>query len=234
MKKTVLFLAALVAGVSLSAQTPVAAPAAPSYTVTVDFPYVGKYCFRGVKYAEGSYQPSVKLAAGDFYAGIWSNVPVDRGFELEVDYYAGYGHKLSDSWALDAGLTAYSYPGLDTSGGADKATFEGYIGVNGTFGSFTTGLYAYNDFTLKAFTVQGTVGYGVPINDKTSFNLLGTVGHVSPDGGADYTYYGVGATVPYKLTDKATFTVGLQYATHNIDLVEDSHFWGTVGLTYTF
>lgn len=40
--------------------------------------------------------------------------------------------------------------------------------------------------------------------------------------------------VPYKLTDKAAFTVGLQYATHNIGLVEDSHFWGTVGLTYTF
>lgn len=234
MKEIALILASLAAVASLPAQALVAAPAAPSYSVTVDFPYVGKYCFRGVKYAKGSFQPSVKLTSGDFYVGIWGNVPVDRGYELEVDYYAGYGLKLSKSWALDVGLTAYSYPGLDTSGGADKTTFEGYAGVIGTFGSFTTGLYVYNDFTLKAFTLQGTVGYSVTINAKASFNLLGTIGHVSPDGGADYTYYGVGATVPYKITDKLTFTAGLQFATHNIGLVEANHFWGTAGLTYAF
>ena len=61
MKKIILVLATLIAGASLSAQTPVAAPAAPSYSVTVDFPYVSKYVFRGVELSKGTFQPSVKL-----------------------------------------------------------------------------------------------------------------------------------------------------------------------------
>lgn len=50
MKKIILIIATLLAGASLSAQTPVAAPAAPSYSVTVDFPYASNYCFRAIKY----------------------------------------------------------------------------------------------------------------------------------------------------------------------------------------
>ncbi|WP_438482041.1 TorF family putative porin [Oleiharenicola lentus] len=230
MKKTALILAALVAGASLSAQD----AAAPSYSVTVDFPYASKYVFRGVQYAEGSIQPSVKLTTGSFYAGVWTNQPITSNIDNEVDFFAGYGFKLSDTFSLDVGATAYYYPELDDSTGLDNATYEGYVGLNGTFGAFTTGLYAYNDFTLESFTVQGTVGYSVALSDKASFNLLGTIGKVYPDSGDDYTYYGVGATVPYKLTDSATLTGGVQYATHDIDGLEDGHLWFTVGLTVTF
>lgn len=232
MKKLTLLLATLLTGAALSAQDP--APAASSYSVTVDFPYATKYVFRGVELAKGAFQPSVKVTSGDFYAGVWMSAPVDRGYELEVDYYAGYGFKLAEGWALDTGLTAYSYPGLDTSGGADKTTFEGYVGVNGTLGIFSSGTYAYYDVTLKAFTIQEALGYSITVDDKTAVNLLATIGHVSPDVGSGYTYYGFGATVPYKLTDKATITAGVQYADHDLDGVEGSHFWGTLGFTYTF
>jgi uncharacterized protein (TIGR02001 family) len=237
MKKTTLILAALVSGASLLAQAPAAAPvapAAPSYSVTVDFPYATKYVFRGIGLADESFQPSVKVTAGSFYAGLWTNQPVTSNIDNEIDLYAGYGFKLSDSWSLDLGATIYYYPELDESSGLDRETIEGYIGVNGTFGSFTTGLYVYDDFTLKSFTVQGTVGYSFPIAEKVSLNLLGTLGMVSPDVGEDYTYYGAGATLPYKLTDTATVTLGLQYASHDLDMVEDSHFWGTIGLTVVF
>lgn len=236
MKKIALLVAALVSGASLSAQAPAPAPvpAAPAYSVTVDFPYASKYVFRGVQYAEDSFQPSVKVTVGSGYLGMWTNQPITSNIDNEIDFFGGYGFKLSDTWALDVGATVYYYPELDSSSGLDRTTFEGYVGLNGTFGSLTTGLYAYNDFTLKNFTLQGTVGYGIPISDKATFNLLATVGHVSPDAGDDYTYYGIGATVPYKLTDTATFTVGLQYASHNIDLVDDNHFWGTVGITVVF
>lgn len=232
MKKLTLLLATLLTGASLSAQDP--APAASSYSVTVDFPYTTKYVFRGYELAKGAFQPSVKVTSGDFYAGVWMSAPVDRGYELEVDYYAGYGFKLAEGWALDVGLTAYSYPGLDTSGGADKTTFEGYVGVNGTLGIFSSGTYAYYDFTLKAFTIQEALGYSITLDDKTAINLLATIGHVSPDAGSGYTYYGFGATVPYKLTDKATITAGVQYADHDISGLEGSHFWGTLGFTYAF
>jgi uncharacterized protein (TIGR02001 family) len=231
MKKIALILASLAVGASLSAQD--AAPA-PSYSVTVDFPYASKYVFRGIQYAEGSFQPSVKVTSGNFYAGLWTNQPVTSNIDNEIDFFGGYGFKLSDTWSLDVGATVYYYPELDDSTGADNNTFEGYVGLNGTFGSWTTGVYAYNDFTLKNFTVQGTVGYSVALSDKASFSLLGTLGHVSPDAGDSYTYYGFGATVPYKLTSNATATAGVQWASHDLDGVDDNHLWFTLGLTVSF
>ncbi len=227
MKKITLLLAALLTGASLSAQ----APAASSYSVTVDFPYASKYVFRGVQYAKGAFQPSVKVTSGDFYAGIWASAPVDRGYELEIDYFAGWGKKLSDTWSLDVGATLYTYPGLSAG---DKTTFEPYVGATGVFGDFTSATYAYYDFTLDVFTVQETLTYSVKLNDKANFNLSANVGHASPDSGSGYTYYGLGASVPYKLTDSATVTAGVQYADHDLDGVEGSHFWGTLGFTYTF
>jgi uncharacterized protein (TIGR02001 family) len=229
MKKATLLLATLLAGASLSAQEP-----ASSYSVTVDFPYATKYVFRGYELAKGAFQPSVKVTSGDFYAGVWMSAPVDRGYELEIDYFAGYGFKLAEAWSLDTGLTVYTYPGLDTSGGADKATFEGYLGVNGTVGVFTTGTYAYYDMTLEVLTLQEVLGYSITLDDKTSVNLSATLGHVVPNGGGGYTYYGFGMAVPYKLSDKATVTAGVQYADHDIDGTEGSHFWGTLGFTYAF
>jgi len=234
MKKTALILAALVAGASLSAQAPAPAPApaAPSYSVTADFAYATKYVFRGVELAKGAFQPSVKITSGDFYASVWSSMPVDRGYELEFDYTAGYtGFKISKDWSLDVGLTVYTYPGL---GVGDKATYEGFIGANGTIGDFTSGTYAYYDFTLKAFTIQEALGYGIKIDDKITVNVLATVGNVSPDAGSGYTYYGFGATLPYKLSDAATLTLGVQYADQDIAGLSGSHFWGTIDLAYTF
>jgi uncharacterized protein (TIGR02001 family) len=235
MKKITLILAALVASASLSAQAPAPAPApASSYSVTVDFPYASKYVFRGIQYAEDSFQPSVKVTVGSFYAGLWTNQPITSNIDNEIDVYAGYGFKLSETWSLDLGATFYYYPEADLSTGAFEHTFEPYVGVTGTFGSFTTGVYAYYDFDWEALTLQGTVGYSVPISDKASFSLLGTLGNVSPDVGDSYTYYSLGATVPYKLTDSATLTAGLQYASHDLDGFEDGHVWGTLGLTVVF
>jgi uncharacterized protein (TIGR02001 family) len=229
MKKTALILAALVTGASLFADA--AAPAS-SYSITVDFPYTTKYVFRGVQYAEGAFQPSVKFTQGDFYAGAWMSAPVDKGYELEVDYYLGYGYKLQDGWSLDLGLTAYTYPGLN--GGGDKATWEPYVGLNGSLGSVTSGTYLYYDATLEVFTVQQAFGYSIPIDDKTSFNVSASIGYADPDAGSGYTYYGFGATIPYKLSDKATVTVGAQFADHDLDGVDGSHAWATLGFTYVF
>jgi uncharacterized protein (TIGR02001 family) len=232
MKKTALILAALVAGASLSAQD--AAAQASSYSVTVDFPYASKYVFRGVQLAEGSLQPSIQVDVGSAYVGIWTNQPITSNIDNEFNFYGGYNFTLNDSWSLDLGATVYYYPELDSSLGADRETFEGYVGLNGTFGSFSTGVYAYNDFTLDNFTVQGTFGYSVSLSDKASFDLLGTIGHVSADSGDDYTYYGIGASVPYALSDTATLTAGIEYASHDIDGLEKDHLWFTLGLSVSF
>ena len=231
MKKIIIALAALAAGLGLRAADP--APAS-SYSITADFTYAGKYVFRGVKLANQSFQGTLKGTTGDFYAGLWTNQPLTDNIDNEIDFFAGYGGKLNDNWTIDGGLTVYYYPQLDTSTGADRATTEAYVGLNGTYGAFTTGLYAYYDFTLEAFTVQATGGYSIPVNEKASLNVLATLGNVSPKGGGGYTYYGLGATLPYKINDAATFTVGLQWASHNIDLVDDNHLYFTAGFTFAF
>jgi hypothetical protein len=116
----------------------------------------------------------------------------------------------------------------------DKATFEPYLGLNGSFGAVTSATYAYYDTTLEVFTAQQTFGYAIPVDDKTSVNVSATIGHANPSGGDGYTYYGIGATVPFKISDKATVTVGAQWASHDLDGVDDNHLWGTLGFTYVF
>ena len=109
-----------------------------------------------------------------------------------------------------------------------------YVGLTGTFGGVTVGGYVYHDFTLKATTVQGNVGYGMPISDKVSCNFAVNLGYVSPDDGGDYTYYGASVQLPWKISDQATLTVGGSYATNDIDGAEDDIFWVNAGFTYTF
>lgn len=232
MKNLSLVLAALLTGVALSAQTPAPAPApAANYAVTVDFPYATKYIFRGIQYAEDCLQPSVKFTSGGFYAGIWAYAPLSRGYELEFDYATGYNFALKEGWTLDLGATLYSYPGLSAG---DKTTIEPYLGLNGSFGAVSSATYAYYDATLEVFTAQQVFGYSVPLANQLLLAFAATLGHASPDSGSGYTYYGLGATLPFKLSDKATFTLGAQYASHDLDGVDDNHFWGTAGFTYTF
>jgi len=229
MKKTALILAFLAGSLGLNAQE-----SKLSYSVTVDFPYASKYVFRGIEYAKDSIQPSIEIATGNFYAGVWSNQPVTNNSDNEFDFYAGYGIPMNDTWKLDVGATLYYYPEADTSSFEEK-TFEGYVGLTGTVAGFTPGIYAYYDFDLKAFTLQGSVGYSIPLETAgTSLDFSVTLGNVSPDVGDDYMYYGVGVNLPYKLTERATFAIGAQYASNDLDGADDNHLWFTAGLTVGF
>jgi uncharacterized protein (TIGR02001 family) len=240
MKKTAVFLAALVAGSALRADEAPAAPAAPvvpaepaaAYSVTADFSYVSSYVFRGYKLADDAIQPSIKLAVGNAYAGVWLSEPVDSEFDNEIDFYGGYTFALSDGWSLDVGATLYYYPEAPAS--ADESTFEGYVGLTGTVGGVTLGGYVYQDFTLEATTVQGNVGYGIPISDKVSCNLSANLGYVTYNEGDDYTYYGVSVQLPWKISDHATLTLGGSYANNDIPDAEDDLFWVNAGFSYTF
>jgi uncharacterized protein (TIGR02001 family) len=236
MKKTAVLLAALVAGAVLRADEAPVAPAAPaaSYSLTADFPYVSSYVFRGVKLTDDAFQPSLKLAVGSAYAGIWLSEPIDSEFDNEIDFYGGYTFALSGGWSLDVGATLYYYPELDPNSGLDDSTVEAYVGLSGTVGGVTLGGYVYRDLTLDATTVQGNLGYGIPVGDKVSVNLAANLGYVTYDDGGDYTYYGASVQVPFKLNDKATITVGGSYATNDIDGAEDDIFWVNAGFSYTF
>ena len=235
MKKTAVLLAALVTGAVLRADEAPVAPATPSYTVTVDFPYVSSYVFRGLKLADDAIQPSIKVAAGSAYAGVWLSEPIDSEFDSEIDFYGGYSFALSGGWAVDVGATIYHYPELDTSGGAEDTTVEGYVGLTGALGGVTLGGYVYQDFTLEITTLQGSLGYSIPLGEKLNANFTGTLGYVTPDSGDEYTYYGASVQFPYKISDSSTLTVGGSYANHDdVPGYEHDNVWVNIGFTYTF
>ena len=98
MKKTFALCAALAACATAFAADD-AVQTESSYSITVDFPYVTKYVFRGVELSRDSLQPSVELAYGDFYAGVWNNTPLrnehDGDASQEIDLYLGYAPQLT-------------------------------------------------------------------------------------------------------------------------------------------
>lgn len=230
MKKTVLILAACAAALSLRAQS-----AKSAYSVTLDFPYTTKYVFRGVELARGSIQPSVELGAGNFTAGIWTNQPITDNTDNEIDFYGGYSTAVGHGLTLDVGGCLYYYPELDHSTGANNTTFEPYVGLTGSVGGFSPGLYLYYDLTLETFTAEGQLGYSVPLEPAgASLDFSANLGRVDPKSGSGYTYYSVGVSVPFKLSESGTFTVGVNYAHNNITGIDNSHFYGTAGITIGF
>jgi len=243
MTKTILALAALVTGSTVFAAEAATAPA-KSYSVTLDNTLATEYVFRGLDVADATFHPSVEIASGDFYTGVWGALPFNNqnGKDYkEFDFYAGYGYALNETWKLDAGVTHYYYG--DTPGSQD--TTEVYLGVNGKVSVLTTSLYVYHDFDLYSNSVIGSVGYSLPITQiGTSLDFTATLGYV--DAGqnpssesADYTYWGLAVAVPYKLSDKATVTAGVAYTNGNSNSTfrgQDlkDQVVGTLGLTVGF
>ncbi len=208
-KKTALALAAISAGVSAQA----AEAAKSDLSVTVDISYVSDYVFRGVQLDNASIQPSIEAAYGDFYAGAWHSDGLSSDNGSETDLYAGYGFKLNDQIKLDAGVTRYTY-----NGGSNGDTTEAYVGASANV-LLSPSLYYYHDFDLEVNTLEASVGYSLPIDAiNASLDLSGKLGNVS-SAGQDYTYGVVGASVPYKRSETATLTVGLDYVINDSETI---------------
>ncbi len=219
-KQTTLALAALVAGVSAQAQE----AEASALSVTVDVTYVSDYIFRGAQAGDASIQPSVEAAYGDFYAGAWHTSELSHNDgATETDLYAGYGFALTDIVSLDAGVTRYTY-----NGGSNGDTTEVYVGLSADV-LLSPSVYYYYDFDLETYVVEGSVGYSLPIDAANlSLDLAASVGHVGAPGD-DRTYYVVGASVPYALSETATLTVGVSYIANDGDKLIDGDEDGLVG-----
>jgi uncharacterized protein (TIGR02001 family) len=202
------------------------------YSLSVDITYATQYIFRGVQLADGALHPSIEGSSEDFYAGIWFATPLENrssgGWGDEVDVYAGYTPALSDTVALDIGGTYFTYPSSDN-------TFEIFVGANFDLEGITPGVYVYRDLDLETWTYQGNIGYSIPLEAMgASLDLSASVGFVDPDDGDSYTYWGASAVIPYKLADNATVSLGLHYASNDIEFAEDNFLYGTVGVTVGF
>jgi uncharacterized protein (TIGR02001 family) len=232
-KKSILALAAIGAGSAVYA-----AEQANSVSFTLDNTIVSEYIFRGKELGDYTFQPSLEAKYGDFYAGVWAALPENSAND-EIDVYAGYSLAINETLSADAGLTYYHYtPASDTS------TFEPFVGLNAKVGGFNLGLYYYYDLQIEDTTVEASAGYSLPVEAiGSSLDFSANLGYVSGDGfespaanvARNYTYWGVGVAVPYKVSENATATVGVKYTDVNKDAINgDAEFTYSAGLSIGF
>lgn len=118
-----------------------AVPATESdWSFSANSSVVSDYRFRGLMQTNG--KPAVQGGfdinhSSGFYIGNWnssiswlSDADPDISSNVEMDFYAGYVHTISEGFTLDAGVLYYYYPGRYPNGFNDPDTVEAYLGVN--------------------------------------------------------------------------------------------------------
>jgi uncharacterized protein (TIGR02001 family) len=233
MKKIALILAALVAGASLSAQTPAPAAAAPapaaeattgSWTFT---PAVAsQYMFRGVRLGGPSFEPTLEYDYGSLAVGVWGNIPlkdkVDGQSDPEFDFYGSYTMDIvKDTVSIAPGVTIYTYPNAKKSNGFYQATFEPNLALNYTVGPVKFTPKVYYDFVLKGPTAELTAAFTVPLKDlNTELDFTGVAGTYKwTSAAADTTpdvknwgdYYLAGVAAPFQINKASKLTIGFAY-----------------------
>ncbi|MET0263366.1 MAG: TorF family putative porin [Rariglobus sp.] len=208
MKKTILAIAALAAGVSASAQ--IQTTKSSDLAVTLDVTYVSDYVFRGLKNADDSIQPSVEASYGDFYAGAWHSNDINSSSDFsETDFYAGYNLAINETFSADLGVTRYTY----SNAAADLDSTEVFAGVKANV-VLSPSLYYYYDFDNEVSSYIGSIGHSFPIaNVGLNVDVSAIYGFIQRPKGdqGDYSYWGLGAAIPYKLSETATLTAAVNY-----------------------
>ena len=206
-----------------------------SYVITADVPYVTSYVFRGVELAKQAVQPSLTVAAGGLSLGVWASRPIDHRVDEEVDLFGSYDFTLKNDWKLTLGGTVYWYPELDTSTGADESTIEPRLSLSGPLGPVTSTLTVYQDTTLDVTTLEGSLGYSLPMmgQDEDTVDFGVTYGRVSPDVGSQYSYWSASAKATFRPRDNMSIYFGVVYASSNLTS-QRNHVYGLVGVSYSF
>ena len=183
------------------------------------------YVFRG--YTQSAENPAIQggfdASVGPFYAGVWAS-SIDFGTttnvntgaavtvaEVEIDYYLGVKHKLTDWLEGDLGVIYYTYPGA-----YDKTAELDYVEIKGalTFAlsdkiSLGTTVYYSPEYTGKTGEIwvsENSLEISLPYN----FSASGTVGYleyVDDNLGADYWYWNVGLSKTFM----EKFTLDVRY-----------------------
>ena len=244
MKKTALLFAAfaVVASVSVKAQD-----SKSSYSVTSDFAYTSKYVFRGVQQSADAFQPSVEISAENAYIGLWTSQPITRHYNNEVDVYGGYKYKFNEQLSFEGVGTYYWYPEAHKSLGQTKNTYEAGLGATYTIYGVSTTVYYYYDFRLHTNTLQGSVGYSLPLKqigaslDLSAFYALANTRNALPDAAGPRihdgsSYYGFDVSLPYKLSEKATLSPAVHWADDSNNVLDTNRnkYWVSISLSVGF
>lgn len=249
MKKFLVSTAAM--GAMLASATTASAAEFGGVSVSASVDYVSEYVFRGVSFANTSIQPGVELGFGGFSAGVWSSSAIGSNSALagdEIDLYAGYGWNLTEKLSASVGATIFHFPGADGLFSFDSDTLGSTLEVYGGVAYDTLLAPSFNlyyDFTLDAFTLEGSLSHSFPVAEKTSFDLGVTGGHVTVNNAGNYEWATGSASLGYALTDSTSFYVGANYTLNSEDLLDfptagdpildnDNLFWVGTGFSTGF
>lgn len=218
------------------------AHAVEGLSVTGSFDFESEYVFRGKRFTQAAFQPSVEagyaLGPGEAYAGMWTNLPINsdnvggvsQTQGKEIDIYGGYLMPVTDMLAVDVGFTYYWYPDAAGTGDLGRSR-EIYVGVQGDV-LLDPAVYVYYDFDLSQVVVEGSIGYSLPLVDYVglplSLDTLAYVGYLHADAyngnqrtpgeprwKNGYIYAGTAADLVYSISENLAFSVGVRLAGNN-------------------
>lgn len=175
-------------------QSPVAAELSGYLVLTSD------YVFRGTTFSDGHFAAQIGADLSfdnGFYVGAWaSSVDIEVGDranrDVEVDYYLGYVHELSNTWTVGTNVVAYTFPGAR---GAFDYDYEEYsLSLNYADRAWLEYAYSPDIFHTDSETHNVSLFVEQPLPNE--FVLSGGVGRydVSALSGAGYTYWELGVT----------------------------------------
>jgi len=155
-------------------EAPAAAADAPAEeaapNLTWNLALTSDYVFRGITQTnfDPALQGGLDYAFGDtgLYVGAWaSNVDFADGDgpDIELDYYVGWNHDLSDSLNLDLSLVRYSYLGEnDAYGNVDYNEVIGALAYDDmlTFTVAYANDYAHSGYSSLYYNVAGSWDVG--------------------------------------------------------------------------
>ena len=231
-KKIAAFLATLITGLALPAQTapPIPSPAETTPAVWVlTSSVVSQYMFRGTRLGGPAFQPSLEYDAGSLGLGIFVNAPikdkVSGQSDPEVDYYGFYAVAVAKNLSVVPGITCYTMPRAKKNNGFYPATFEPNIALTYSLGQLSITPKFYYDLILKGPTAELTAAAAIPLKNlgteldftvsTGTFIYKNYVAESTPHTKNWGDYYLVGVSLPYqvgknsKLSISCTYTKGL-------------------------
>jgi uncharacterized protein (TIGR02001 family) len=221
-KKTIALILGVVAAWAVPAE---AQTSAPAVTVSLTPAFVSQYMFRGQRLGGLSFEPTVEVDAGNLGVGVWANFPVDDKVpgisDPEIDPYAYYTFKLSDSLSIVPGATLYTYPSADTTQGFYRTTFEPNIALNYTVNGVKLTPKLYYDFVLDGPTLEMTAAYALPVKEiGTELDFVATWGtYEQKDIAKNFTpkvkawgdYWLAGVSAPVQINKDSKLVLGAAY-----------------------
>lgn len=218
------------------------AHAVEGLSVTGSFDFESEYVFRGKRFTQAAFQPSVEagyaIGPGEAYAGVWTNLPINSNNVggvsqtqgKEIDLFLGYALPVSDMLTVDTGFTYYWYPDAAGTGGVGRSR-EVYVGLQGDV-LLDPAVYVYYDFDLSQVVVEGSIGYSLPLSDYVglplSLDTIAYVGYLHAEAyngnqrnpGENrwkngFVYAGAASDLVYSISENLTFSIGVRLAGNN-------------------